>query len=362
MASIWLEGINKTFPGVKALIDIEQKIASGEFFTLLGPSGCGKTTLLRTIAGFYHQDSGHVHIADQLVDSIPAYQRNTGMVFQNYAVFPHMTVFENVAFGLKTRKVPSGEIKRRVARVLEMARLTGYEERTPDQLSGGQQQRVGLARAMVIEPQVLLMDEPLSNLDAKLRVQMREEIRDIQRALGTTTIYVTHDQEEALVISDRIAVMNAGVVHQVGTSWEVYKEPADTFVASFVGISNFLDGTVVGKGNGTVDVKVGSAVIKAPAPSQTRDRLRLAVRPEELIITRRGKASAGASVIEGSVAKNTFTGTLVQYLIAGPDGLELLVERHKPSRDALIPSDTDVSVQVPVEAVLVFDADTGARL
>jgi iron(III) transport system ATP-binding protein len=362
MASIWLEGINKSFPGVRALIDIEQKIGSGEFFTLLGPSGCGKTTLLRTIAGFYRQDSGHVHIADQLVDGIPAYQRNTGMVFQNYAVFPHMSVFENVAFGLKTRRVPAGEIKRRVARVLEMARLTGYEERTPDQLSGGQQQRVGLARAMVIEPQVLLMDEPLSNLDAKLRVQMREEIRDIQRTLGTTTIYVTHDQEEALVISDRIAVMNAGEVHQVGSSWEVYKEPADTFVASFVGITNFLDGAVVGKGNGTVDVKVGSVVLKAPAPSGSRERLRLAVRPEELIITQKGRAPAAASVIEGTVAKNTFTGTLVQYLIAGPGGLELLVERHKPSQDALIPSNTAVNVQVPLEAVLVFDPDTGVRL
>jgi iron(III) transport system ATP-binding protein len=363
MAAIWLERINKSFPGVKALVDISQQIETGQFFTLLGPSGCGKTTLLRTVAGFYRQDSGHVYIADQLVDDIPAYRRNTGMVFQNYAVFPHMSVFENVAFGLKTRKVPGGEIKRRVAQVLEMARLTGYEERTPDQLSGGQQQRIGLARAMVIEPQVLLMDEPLSNLDAKLRVEMREEIRDIQRALGTTTLYVTHDQEEALVISDRIAVMNAGMIHQVGTAWEVYKQPADTFVASFVGISNFLDGSIAASGNGTVEVQVGELRVKVPAPAQPRERLRLAVRPEELVIVPEATAvAAGATSIPGKVIKRTFTGTLVQYLVEAPGGLQLLAERHKPSRDALIPPGTAVCVQVPVEAVLVFDPETGARL
>jgi iron(III) transport system ATP-binding protein len=362
MASIRLERISKSFPGVRALIDIDQQIETGEFFTLLGPSGCGKTTLLRTVAGFYRQDSGHVYVADQLMDHVPAYQRNTGMVFQNYAVFPHMTVFENVAFGLKTRKVQAAEIKRKVSRVLEMARLSGYEERTPDQLSGGQQQRVGLARAIVIEPEVLLMDEPLSNLDAKLRVQMREEIRDIQRTLGTTTIYVTHDQEEALVISDRIAVMNAGVVHQVGSSWEVYKQPADTFVASFVGITNFLDGSVISGGNGTVEVRVGDLRIKAPAPGQRQERLRLAVRPEELVITPRGRASAAGTHLEGTVAKSTFTGTLVQYTVEIGGGQRLLVERHKPSREDLIAADTAVSVALPVEAVLVFDPETGSRL
>jgi iron(III) transport system ATP-binding protein len=362
MASIRLERISKSFPGVRALIDIDQRIESGEFFTLLGPSGCGKTTLLRTVAGFYRQDAGHVYIADQLVDHVPAYQRNTGMVFQNYAVFPHMSVFENVAFGLKTRKVQAADIQRKVSRVLEMARLSGYEERTPDQLSGGQQQRVGLARAMVIEPEVLLMDEPLSNLDAKLRVQMREEIRDIQRTLGTTTIYVTHDQEEALVISDRIAVMNAGVVHQVGSSWEVYKQPADTFVASFVGITNFLDGSVVSGGNGSVEVQVGDLRIKAPAPGQRRERLRLAVRPEELVITAKGKASAAGTHLEGTVAKSTFTGTLVQYLVEIGGGKQLLVERHRPSREDLIAPSTEVNVAIPVEAVLVFDPDSGTRL
>lgn len=191
MASIKIDSIMKTFPGVTALDDVSIEIESGEFFTLLGPSGCGKTTLLRTVAGFYRQDSGHIHVQDELIDDVPAYQRETGMVFQNYAVFPHMTVFENVAFGLRNRKVPDAMIKERVAQALKTARLSGYEARTPDQLSGGQQQRVGLARAMVIEPRVLLLDEPLSNLDAKLRVNMREEIRDIQKQLGTTapTLY-----------------------------------------------------------------------------------------------------------------------------------------------------------------------------
>ena len=245
MASIELKKICKNFPGVKALNDINQKIESGQFFTLLGPSGCGKTTLLRTIAGFYMQDSGNIYLSDKVIDNVPAYKRDTGMVFQSYAVFPHMTVYENVAFGLKTRKVNAQEIKKRVAKVLEQVHLSGYETRTPDQLSGGQQQRVGLARAMVIEPKVLLMDEPLSNLDAKLRVEMRTEIRSVQKLLGITTVYVTHDQEEALAISDKIAVMNFGVIQQVGSPWEIYKEPINIFVASFVGDINFIEGKVI---------------------------------------------------------------------------------------------------------------------
>jgi len=223
MSVIRLTNIEKNFGLVHALRDVNIEIQSGEFFTLLGPSGCGKTTLLRILAGFYIQDRGTIHIGDRLMDGVPPYERNTGMVFQNYAVFPHMTVFENVAFGLRNRRVAGDEIRKRVSKVLETARLTGYEQRTPDQLSGGQQQRVGLARALVIEPQVLLMDEPLSNLDAKLRLEMREEIRDIQRQLGITTVYVTHDQEEALVISDRIAVMNQGQVQQIGSAWDVYE-------------------------------------------------------------------------------------------------------------------------------------------
>ncbi len=263
MSVIRLSNIDKSFGQVHALKDINIDIQSGEFFTLLGPSGCGKTTLLRIIAGFYNQDRGSIHIGERTMDGVPPYDRDTGMVFQNYAVFPHMTVFENVAFGLRNRRVPADEIRRRVASALETARLTGYEERTPDQLSGGQQQRVGLARALVIEPQVLLMDEPLSNLDAKLRLQMREEIRDIQRQLGITTVYVTHDQEEALVISDRIAVMNLGQIQQIGSAWDVYKRPANVFAAAFVGHMNFVEATL--------QAESGKRVFRVEGASETFD-------------------------------------------------------------------------------------------
>ena len=362
MASIRLEGIGKDFPGVKALIDVNLVIESGEFFTLLGPSGCGKTTLLRTVAGFYRQDAGHVYIGDRRIDDQPAYMRDTGMVFQNYAVFPHMTVFENVAFGLKTRKVGPSEIKKRVAGALEMARLSGLEGRTPDQLSGGQQQRVGLARAMVIEPQVLLMDEPLSNLDAKLRVEMREEIREIQDTLGVTTIYVTHDQEEALVISDRIAVMNHGVVQQVAAPWEIYKEPTNTFVASFVGDTNFIDAEVVARNGGLLEVEAGGIRLSVPAGKSDAKTVRLAVRPEDLGIVTDESGGADRSTIPGTIEKSTFTGARVQYAVNCGNELTLTVERHRPEREAIIPVNTPVTVRIPAAAVMVFDPESGDRL
>jgi iron(III) transport system ATP-binding protein len=362
MASLRLEGISKSFSNVKALVDINQVIVSGEFFTLLGPSGCGKTTLLRTIAGFYRQDSGHVYIADRLMDDIPAHQRDTGMVFQNYAIFPHMTVFENIAFGLKARKVKTADIKKRVTKALELARLSEYEHRTPDQLSGGQQQRVGLARAMVIEPQVLLMDEPLSNLDAKLRVEMREEIHDIQKQLELTTIYVTHDQEEALVISDKIAVINFGVVQQVGTSWEIYKEPANTFVASFVGNMNFLEGEIVAADNGLITVAVNRYTLKALPPKVPVRKIRLAVRPEELNIVSQPVLGDASANIPGTIATTTFTGSLVRYMVDCGENLHLTVERHKPEQEALIPKGSTIFVNIPVSALFRFHATTGERL
>ncbi len=365
MALIRLEDIDKNFPGVRALSNINLEIKSGEFFTLLGPSGCGKTTLLRIVAGFYKQDKGHVYIGSKLVDTVPAYLRDTGMVFQNYAVWPHMTVYENVAFGLQNRKIRASVIRERVSRVLKMARLTGYEERTPDQLSGGQQQRVGLARAMVIEPQGLLMDEPLSNLDAKLRLEMREEIRDIQRQLGITTIYVTHDQEEALVISDRIAVMNEGIIQQVGKPWDIYKNPVDTFVASFVGHTNFIDGKVVsGSHAGIFEISVGKCTLKIKEPSRKKEKYRLAVRPEDLLIEP-GKVQnneEGFSSFSGKVVKSSFTGSVIQYFVECDNEIKLIVEKHKPERTALIPGGSKVSIKLPTEAILVFDPDTGERI
>ncbi len=341
MTSIRLENISKSFPGVKAIEEVSLTVEPGEFFTLLGPSGCGKTTLLRTIAGFYQQDAGHVHLGDQCIDSVPPHRRDTGMVFQNYAVFPHMTVFQNVAFGLSNRGIRGEEARERVTRALAMARLSGYEKRTPDQLSGGQQQRVGLARAMVIEPRVLLMDEPLSNLDAKLRIEMRAEIRDIQRELGTTTVYVTHDQEEALVISDRIAVMKAGVVQQIGKPWEIYKSPRNTFVAAFVGNTNFIDGKLLG-----------------------RTGAQLAVRPEELSLVPEGSAAGGpsADVLTGTVVKSTFTGSLVTYTVSCGDGVTIAVERHRPAPSDILPAGAKAKVVIPREAVLAFDPTTGERV
>jgi ABC-type Fe3+/spermidine/putrescine transport system ATPase subunit len=365
MTSIRLEGISKEFPGVNALKDINLEIAAGEFFTLLGPSGCGKTTLLRTIAGFYQQDAGHVYLDGDRIDAVPPHLRDTGMVFQSYAVFPHMNVFENVAFGLRNRRVPRAEIARRVARALEMARLSGYEKRTPDQLSGGQQQRVGLARAMVIEPRVLLMDEPLSNLDAKLRIEMRGEIRAMQRALGTTTVYVTHDQEEALVISDRIAVMKSGVVQQVGVPWEVYKNPRNTFVASFVGSMNFVDGEVEAGPDGQPMVRVGVHRIPAAAPGRPGGRVRISFRPEELSLSVRGAAAAAEGAVgrlPGVLTSSTFTGPLVSYAVDCGSGVAVAVERHKPAAADIIAVGTPVEVAVPPSAVLVFDAQTGVRL
>ncbi len=362
MASIKLEGVSKNFPGVKALIDITQHVETGEFFTLLGPSGCGKTTLLRTIAGFYTQDAGHVQIAGNMVDDIPAFKRDTGMVFQNYAVFPHMTVFENVAFGLKTRKVEGKEIKSRVQKALELVHLTGYETRTPDQLSGGQQQRVGLARAMVIEPQVLLMDEPLSNLDAKLRVDMRDEIRNVQKKLGITTVYVTHDQEEALAISDKIAVMNAGVIQQVGTPWEVYKNPVNTFVASFVGDMNFLLGEVVKEEGDFATVAVQGNSVRTAKPKRAVQQLSLAIRPEDVLIVKEEEPDSDCSILPGVIVKSSFIGSLIRYTVDIGSGKELSVERHKPQSEALMPSGTRVFLKVPIACIINYDSRTGERL
>jgi ABC-type Fe3+/spermidine/putrescine transport system ATPase subunit len=233
MTTIRIEHLTRTFDAVRAVDNISLDIAHGELFTLLGPSGCGKTTLLRMIAGFVEVESGSISFGDRRIDNLPAHRRDTGMVFQNYAIFPNHTVAENVAYGLKARKVQAADIKSRVDKALERVRLAGYGPRSPHQLSGGQLQRVAIARALVIEPAVLLFDEPLSNLDAQLRTEMRIEIRQLQQALGLTAIYVTHDQEEALAISDRIAVLRHGKVEQVDTPERIYRMPQTAFVAEF---------------------------------------------------------------------------------------------------------------------------------
>ncbi|MHA1524067.1 MAG: ABC transporter ATP-binding protein [Alphaproteobacteria bacterium] len=278
MAEVRLLNIDKSYGDFLALAQIDLTIKSGDFFTLLGPSGCGKITLLRLIAGFHTQDRGEVRVAGTSIGNLAANKREVGMVFQDYAIFPHLSVFENVAFGLKHRKVAAAEIKTRVGEILEIVQLDGASERMPHQLSGGQQQRVGLARTLVVRPKVLLMDEPLSNLDAKLRVDLRADIRAIQKEFGITTIYVTHDQEEALAISDEICVMHEGRVQQAASPWDIYHLSKNRFVASFVGANNFLPVSWQGSqalvcgGPATVPDVAGSAPARAIA----------AIRPEQI--------------------------------------------------------------------------------
>ena len=318
MAGIALDGLVKQFGDLTVVDHISLTIEDGEFFTLLGPSGCGKTTLLRILAGFAIPDGGDVRFGDKSIIRTPPHRRETGMVFQNYALFPHMTVADNVAYGLKARNAPDGEIRDRVASVLASVFLDGYADRYPRQLSGGQQQRVALARALVIRPQVLLMDEPLSNLDAKLRVSMREEIRSIQKKFGITTVYVTHDQEEAMAISDRMAILSDGKLQQAGSPWEVYFHPANTFAAEFMGSCTLLrvepqpeyattaqpEGTVTGFIERTpVTLRIGQTP-KAP--------FTIMLRPDWIKV-------AGSDILEnrfsGIVRESTFLGAAVLYQV-----------------------------------------------
>ncbi len=282
MVDVRLENIVKTFDGTTALKGISLHIKHKELFTLLGPSGCGKSTTLRIIAGLDYPDSGHIYFGDEEVTYLPSYQRGAVLVFQNYALWPHMTVFDNVAYGLKIRKVPKEEIRRKVEWALELVKLKGFENRYPTQLSGGQQQRVAIARALVVEPKVLLLDEPLSNLDAKLRLEMRSEIRRIQRELGITVIYVTHDQEEAMAISDRIAVMNVGTIEQIGTPRDIYERPKTEFVASFMGKTNVIPAKVVEREGDRVTVEFGSFRFDGLHYTEKSDDVVLVIRPERI--------------------------------------------------------------------------------
>src|SRR6202035_5170860 len=266
-AAVTFDSVSKNFGDVTALDNVSRAIPRGEFMTLLGPSGCGKTTLLKLAAGFLGPDSGTVAIDGQCVNDVPTYKREIGMMFQNYALFPHMSVAENIAYGLKTRHVPRHDIRRRVTEALALVKLTGMEDRKPRQLSGGQQQRVALARALVINPTVLLLDEPFSALDKNLRASMQIELREIQRKLGLTTIFVTHDQGEALSLSDRVAVMSEGRVRQLGTPQQIYRQPCDRFVASFVGDTNVLRGRLESIEGSLAVIAVGVIRVKVPRDS-----------------------------------------------------------------------------------------------
>jgi iron(III) transport system ATP-binding protein len=319
MSSVTLDHVYKQFGTAKGVEDVHIHIESGEFFTFLGPSGCGKTTTLRMIAGFYFPSKGSIRFDHQEVTSVPPHKRNTGMVFQNYALFPHMTVFENIAFGLQVRKWGKAQIRERVEKMMRLVRLEGYGERRIDQLSGGQQQRVALARALVIEPQILLLDEPLSNLDAKLREETRFEIKRLQLELGITTIYVTHDQAEAMSMSDRIMVMHNGEVQQVGTPHEIYHAPVNRFVASFIGETNLWEGTVVEAEEEEVRVQLSTGAILRGLKKNASPRAKLtagskvviSIRPESM---QESTAAEGENVVSGTVQLAEFTGACVNYV------------------------------------------------
>jgi spermidine/putrescine transport system ATP-binding protein len=315
--AISLEGVGKRFGDVVAVRETNLDIRDGEFFSMLGPSGCGKTTTLRMIAGFEVPDDGRVLLRGADVTNVPPNQRNVNTVFQHYALFPHMSVFDNVSFGLELKRVPRGERRERVQEMLQIVQLEGMEKRKPQQLSGGQQQRVALARALVNRPAALLLDEPLGALDVKLRKQMQFELKRIQTELGTTFVYVTHDQEEALTMSDRIAVMNGGDIEQVGDPKEIYEHPLTPFVADFVGSLNAFDLRVdeVADGLGVMRVSERERlVVPVGAGTQTGDELRVAVRPERVRIEpTNGRAPEGGSTIEGTVAELVYLGGLTQF-------------------------------------------------
>lgn len=311
----------KRYGDFTALDDVSLDIREGEFFTLLGPSGCGKTTLLRMIAGFNSIEGGDFYFGEKRINNVPAHKRDIGMVFQNYAIFPHLSVRDNVAYGLKARHVPAAQIKVRVAEALKLVQIDHLADRKPNELSGGQQQRVALARAFVIEPSVLLMDEPLSNLDAKLRVQMRSVIKKLQRRLGITTIYVTHDQEEALAISDRIAVMKDGKIIQIGTPNEVYAKPATPFVADFIGVSNFLPCTVDSAGEGMARVSIENELTTLiPVRCAYNGEGRISARPEQLFFSNEG--------MPGTVSISTFLGDFIEYEIELDNGQTVIVNEY----------------------------------
>jgi iron(III) transport system ATP-binding protein len=332
MAGIGVEHVTKRFGGVTAVNDLSLEIADREFVTLLGPSGCGKTTLLRLIAGFMAPDAGVIRVgATELstpTGAVPPERRGMGMVFQNYAVWPHKTVHQNVAFGLEVRKVGRAETQARVARVLELVNLAGLERRYPSQLSGGQQQRVALARSLVVEPGILLLDEPLSNLDAKLRERMRWELKELQRRTGITFVYVTHDQSEAMALSDRIAVMHAGEIMQLGAPRAVYARPVNKIVADFMGLVNLISGRVVRAGaDGGVVAVGGEHPIDVPVPPGVAPGLtvQVAIRPENLRLMQ-ATAVDGTGTVPGRVVEVTFLGNIVDCHVALDDGTRVRIQ------------------------------------
>jgi len=351
--TVRIESVVKEYGDFKAVDNVSLEIKPGEFFTLLGPSGCGKTTLLRMIAGFNTIESGKIYFNDIEINNVPAHKRNVGMVFQNYAIFPHMSVKENVAYGLKARKIKGSELINRTEEAMKLMQIYEYKDRQPSQLSGGQQQRVALARAVVIHPNVLLMDEPLSNLDAKLRIQMRTSIKKLQHSLNITTIYVTHDQEEALAISDRIAIMNKGKVEQLGEPKEIYMRPANTFVANFIGTSNFLNGEAE---NGVVTV-LGKVKIPVKIKDGYKGKVIVSVRPENAVLR-----SKQEGMLSGKIIFATFLGDYVNYEVELEDGTSMEINEYTSDMDRLRKSGDLVGIELNSSRITVFDHETGKSI
>jgi iron(III) transport system ATP-binding protein len=342
--------IELSYGATRVLRDVSISVEPGEFYALLGPSGSGKSTLLRLIAGFNHQQSGTLLIGGRDMAGMPAWKRNVGMVFQNYALWPHMTVERNVAFGLEERRLPREQVRRKVGAALELVGLSGYGDRRPNQLSGGQQQRVALARTLAIEPQVLLLDEPLSNLDARLRAQMRHELRRLHDKLGITTIFVTHDQEEALTVCDRIAVMDQGVIQQVGTPSELFDHPSNRFVAQFVGSVNLFEGAIRQDRQQWIFVSPQLGELALPqALARVEDaRVELAFRPHAVELD--GPAIADALELDGVVEGGEFLGEFVRYEVRVQGAVVIADRPHRRDEPALARG-TPVRMSVPAREV-----------
>lgn len=353
---IRIRNLTKRFGDVVAVDRVSLEIERGSFATFLGPSGCGKTTTLRLLAGFYSADEGEIFFGDRCVNEVPSHKRNATMVFQDYALFPHMTIFENVSYGLKIMKLQSSEIEKRVEKTLKFLGLEGLKDRTPGMISGGQQQRAALARSLIMEPEVLLLDEPLSNLDAKLRVNIRAELQQIQKSLGITTVYVTHDQEEALAISDSIAVMNKGKVVQFGPPWEIYYRPKNIFVADFVGIANFVHGRVSEISPREISVNIEDRILSLMndqyqvSPGQ---RVVLNIRPETILMSKEVPESH-SNVLSGRVKTHTFVGQFIRYWVTCGKR-EFIVDLHDPSSTGIL--DGDVYLHLPPSKLQLLPAE-----
>ncbi len=351
-----IQNVTKRFGSMAAVSEVSLSIQEGELFTLLGPSGCGKTTLLRLIAGFATPDEGEIQFNGQRVNDVPPHERGIGMVFQNFALWPHMTVVQNIAYGLKLRGIARADIAARVGAVLEKVKLAGFGDRYPGQLSGGQQQRVALARALVLNPKILLLDEPLSNLDAKVRVQVRQEIRKLQKELGITTMYVTHDQEEALTLSDRIAVFNQGKVFQVGPPKELYERPANRFVADFIGINNLIDGAIAAVEGRERRVRVKTAVGDLSALLDERfqvgDRCVLCIRPENASVD--GAAAPDRNLVKGRITFAAYLGNALRYDVELAPGLVFKVDIRDPWHHEMLPTGSAVTVSFPAGSTVAI--------